>query len=396
MRLKFFSKLALVVVAAALAAPLLAATQASASDSPAITVTLAGGAPVGLSTGLSGADVQVSGTNFPSGRVAVLECLTVGGCDLTHIALVSGPTFNVPSFHVNVQIPVGNTVGDCRDPQHLGCVILAVLLDASGHPTTTTARFPLWFQSTSPIQPTIQVLPQTSGLVSPSTLSVSGSGFYAGLVFVAECQTLLSSPLESPCDTANRSFSELWRAAADGAGNFAPVSLTVSDSFTIGGSSFDCKHPAPGYGTCFVVASQDKNTFGYQPISFDTTAPVVALTTPPDGAIYAQGASVPADFSCVDEPGGSGLASCVGTVPNGAAIETSTLGGHSFTVTGTDNAGNTASVTHHYTIMKVAATRDDCKDDGWQQVVDDNFQSFKNQGDCVSFVATGGKNPANG
>jgi hypothetical protein len=34
------------------------------------------------------------------------------------------------------------------------------------------------------------------------------------------------------------------------------------------------------------------------------------------------------------------------------------------------------------------ATKDDCKDGGWQ----DFFGVFKNQGDCVSFVATGGKN----
>jgi hypothetical protein len=33
-------------------------------------------------------------------------------------------------------------------------------------------------------------------------------------------------------------------------------------------------------------------------------------------------------------------------------------------------------------------TKDECKDGGWQ-----SFGVFKNQGDCVSYVATGGKNP---
>ena len=32
-------------------------------------------------------------------------------------------------------------------------------------------------------------------------------------------------------------------------------------------------------------------------------------------------------------------------------------------------------------------SKDDCKNGGWQ-----NFSVFKNQGDCVSYVATGGKN----
>jgi hypothetical protein len=33
-------------------------------------------------------------------------------------------------------------------------------------------------------------------------------------------------------------------------------------------------------------------------------------------------------------------------------------------------------------------TTDQCRDGGWQ-----TFKVFKNQGDCVSFVATKGKNP---
>ena len=38
-------------------------------------------------------------------------------------------------------------------------------------------------------------------------------------------------------------------------------------------------------------------------------------------------------------------------------------------------------------------TKEQCKDGGWQNFV---TPSFKNQGDCVSFFATGGANPANG
>jgi hypothetical protein len=38
-------------------------------------------------------------------------------------------------------------------------------------------------------------------------------------------------------------------------------------------------------------------------------------------------------------------------------------------------------------------TKDQCKKDGWKSF---NNPTFKNQGDCVSYVATGGKNGANG
>jgi Ca2+-binding RTX toxin-like protein len=60
---------------------------------------------------------------------------------------------------------------------------------------------------------------------------------------------------------------------------------------------------------------------------------------------------VPADYECEDEPGGSGLASCVGPVADGALIDTSTVGPVAFTVTATDNAGNEAEVTHTYTVV---------------------------------------------
>lgn len=39
-------------------------------------------------------------------------------------------------------------------------------------------------------------------------------------------------------------------------------------------------------------------------------------------------------------------------------------------------------------------TAADCKDDGWQKMTDTAGHVFKNQGDCVSFFATDGSNPA--
>jgi len=47
-------------------------------------------------------------------------------------------------------------------------------------------------------------------------------------------------------------------------------------------------------------------------------------------------------------------------------------------------------------ISFAAATSADCKTGGWQRVVDNQGTPFKNQGDCESFVATGGKNTAAG
>jgi hypothetical protein len=85
----------------------------------------------------------------------------------------------------------------------------------------------------------------------------------------------------------------------------------------------------------------------------DGSAPVVDLRTPPEGATYARGAAVTADYSCADEVGGSGLAveGCVGDVADGAPVNTSVLGPRDFTVTATDSAGNETSVIHTYTVV---------------------------------------------
>ena len=83
--------------------------------------------------------------------------------------------------------------------------------------------------------------------------------------------------------------------------------------------------------------------------------PEVTIDTPADGAVYARGEHVTADYSCADEPNGSGLESCVGDVPDGGALDTSTLGEHTFTVEATDRAGNTGSKTVNYTVVDTTA-----------------------------------------
>jgi choice-of-anchor C domain-containing protein len=43
-------------------------------------------------------------------------------------------------------------------------------------------------------------------------------------------------------------------------------------------------------------------------------------------------------------------------------------------------------------ITETVPTKDDCKQGGWQTMIDTEGNAFKNQGDCVSFFATKGKN----
>ena len=44
-------------------------------------------------------------------------------------------------------------------------------------------------------------------------------------------------------------------------------------------------------------------------------------------------------------------------------------------------------------VTETVPTKDDCKDGGWRTMIDGAGNHFKNQGDCVSYFATKGKNP---
>lgn len=58
-----------------------------------------------------------------------------------------------------------------------------------------------------------------------------------------------------------------------------------------------------------------------------------------------------------------------------------------------DNSGSVAAT---ITFNNVPTSSDQCKKNGWQSKNDANGTKFKNQGDCVSYVATGGRNTAAG
>jgi probable HAF family extracellular repeat protein len=89
-------------------------------------------------------------------------------------------------------------------------------------------------------------------------------------------------------------------------------------------------------------------------IKRDTVAPAVSVKAPANNAIYTIGQKVPASYGCTDTT--SGVASCAGTVTAGTAIATSVAGLQSFSVTGTDNAGNAATKTVSYIVEPPTAT----------------------------------------
>lgn len=90
------------------------------------------------------------------------------------------------------------------------------------------------------------------------------------------------------------------------------------------------------------------------------------------------------------------------TVSNGTYTDVSvaefstTAGTHTLTIQGVDPslADDTAFIdaVRLTSSPSVPTTRSDCKDGGWQAHRSASDGAFKNQGDCVSYIATGGRN----
>jgi hypothetical protein len=131
--------------------------------------------------------------------------------------------------------------------------------------------------------------------------------------------------------------------------NANPLDYTSSGALTLnGGTIVDAAGnaakltlPVPG-----AAGSLSAN----KTIVIDTTAPRITITSPTSGSTYLEGQVVTANYGCTDL-GGSGVATCVGTVATLSAINTSAVGSHSFSVSASDKAGNVSSTTVHYTVV---------------------------------------------
>ena len=74
---------------------------------------------------------------------------------------------------------------------------------------------------------------------------------------------------------------------------------------------------------------------------------------------------------------------------------------YSFLATGTSTTLSFVSTTpgaygpalDNVVVTETVPTKDDCKHGGWRTMIDSAGNHFKNQGDCVSYFATKGKNP---
>jgi hypothetical protein len=139
-------------------------------------------------------------------------------------------------------------------------------------------------------------------------------------------------------------------------------SATCSEGNTTTGCSFIVPSPL-GLNLLAVYAPDDPDG--------DTVDPAITITSPTSTA-YLLNQSIGASYACTDA---GGPPTCVGSVANGAQIDTASVGSKTFTVNAEDNAGNTASATVSYSVQAGFV--------GFQQPVDNSAVNVANAGKTI-------------
>jgi hypothetical protein len=147
-------------------------------------------------------------------------------------------------------------------------------------------------------------------------------------------------------------------AFTPGASNCNPVSYTadqVGGAASKSGTSSPLNFSALTLGQAYSFTVTETNPLGSATSSassplFLPVAPSVSISAPAQNASYTQGQVVDAAYTCTEASGGPGIASCSGPVAGGAALDTSTVGIHTFAVTATSQDGETASQSYTYTV----------------------------------------------
>jgi hypothetical protein len=202
--------------------------------------------------------------------------------------------------------PFGTLTGKTITPTlPLGVqTVTLTISDGKGGVATDTVQITV--QDTQP--PSIQCgLPDGVWHPADASVSCTAADGVSGLANAADAFFVLATSVPSQTETANALTSA--RTVCDAAGN--------------------CATAGPFAGN-----------------RIDKKAPTMNIVAP--AGSYALGEIVAASYSCSD--GGSGVASCVGPVPNGGSINTSAVGGASFTVNASDGVGNQASLTGLYSV----------------------------------------------
>jgi hypothetical protein len=247
-------------------------------------------------------------------------------------------------------------------------------------------------QPSPPDAPSIDIFsPTDGGIYFPGTSSIAFYQCTSAVTYIATCEG--DVPFLGQLDLSTAGTHTFTVRATDGQGRTASKTVTYevldltppqidvrtpSDGATyeLGANltvDYSCSDPGgSGIAVCsgdlpdgvqldtWQIGTHTFNVFAFDNVRhltqtrvtytvIDTRPPRIDIGSPVDGASYSLGAGVSASFSCWS-PGRQHIASCNGTVPNGALIDTASIGSHTFTVNAADDNGKSASASATYLV----------------------------------------------
>jgi hypothetical protein len=133
----------------------------------------------------------------------------------------------------------------------------------------------------------------------------------------------------------------------------APVTIVACSAPSPAGTPIDTH--TTGEHTFTVSATDSNGVTRSQTVTYSVVPQLFAtITAPAQGARYTRGTHVDAAYSCsVAAP--VAVTSCAGAVANGAALDTSSPGPHTFTLTAADSAGTAVTTAVTYNVVSATA-----------------------------------------
>jgi subtilase family serine protease len=195
----------------------------------------------------------------------------------------------------------------------------------------------------------LATVPPGSGSVNVEVLKISGvSSNSPATVFTYAPTESIASPVSGGAYTQGQALSASYSCASSTAGT-PTCAGTAPDGSAISTANLGEQQ--------FTVTATDANDFSTTTTATYTVVPppAVAISGPVPNGTYAQGQVLPAQFSCATSAPVT-IANCSAPVSEGAAIDTQSVGSHSFTVVATDSNGISTSRTVSYEVVSAPQT----------------------------------------
>lgn len=296
-------------------------------------------------------------TRDPEGRLVLLDSCTFRRIDLeTGIITRIAGQYGCATFYTGD----GGPALDARFPQ-----ITAWAMDPAGNIYLSWGEDIRRIDAASGLVTTVTppeggfVTPEGLRLRRPSAMAFDAAGrlywgtAFPGHIFRITFDTDPSPPEVSPQVTGTLGNDGWYR------GNVS-VSWSVSDGESEISSSNGCDATtvtADTAGVTFTCSATSAGGTTTQSVTVrkDATQPTITLTFPEAGRHYGAFAQVNAQYACSDAL--ATPVSCAGTVASGTPLPTNTPGAKTFTVTATDAAGNTVTVSRSYSVAAMVFER---------------------------------------